>query len=129
MYIEKTLPDKAVKFGARMIKLHQSLMKEHNEPVVSEQIIEDTMCIGIFIHEAQLRSHNEEVVSILKSALDRAAAAEYWISLLFTSGYIGKVLLQSLTEDCKEIQQLIQNCIFAAEADETSLPVKLNKGN
>ncbi len=129
MYIEKTLPDKAVKFGARMIKLHQSLMKEHNEPVVSEQIIEDTMCIGIFIHEAQLRSHSEEVASILKSALDRAAAAEYWISLLFTSGYIGKVLLQSLTEDCKEIQQLIQNCIFAAEADETSLPVKLNKGN
>ena len=129
MHVEKTLPDKAVKFAARVLKLHLSLMKECNEPVISEQFIQDTVEIGIHIHEAQLRRNSGEIAEILTMALDKAAAVEYWINLLFSAGYIGKVLLQSLTEECKEMQQILQNSIVAAKANELTPPVNLGKGS
>ena len=49
---ENLLIDKSIAFAARIVKLHQHLIKDKKETVISKQIVRSGTSIGANINEA-----------------------------------------------------------------------------
>jgi len=115
MYMDNALLEKSLKFAARIVKLHLSLVNEKREPVISEQIIHSATSIGVLINEANCDINKKNYIPKLEEALEFAAETEYWLRLLILTGYIGEVHGQTIISDCDEIQQMLTNAINSAE--------------
>ena len=104
---ENLLLDKSIAFAARIIKLHQHLVKNKRESVISKQIVRSGTSIGANISEANCGQSKADFVSKMHIALKEAAETEYWIRLLNMSEYIDDKTSNSLLNDCLEIKRIL----------------------
>lgn len=112
---ENPLIDKSVAFAARIVKLHQHLIKCKKETVISKQIVRSGTSIGANINEANYGQSKADFVSKMHIALKETAETEYWIKLLNMSGYIDDKLSKSLLDDCLEIKRILIASINTAK--------------
>ena len=104
---ENLLIDKSIAFAARIIKLHQYLIKNKKETVISKQIIRSGTSIGANINEANYGQSVADFISKMHIALKETAETEYWIKLLYMSEYIDDKISSSLLNDCLEIKKIL----------------------
>lgn len=116
---ENLLIDKSVAFAARIVKLHQHLLKVKKEVIISKQIVRSGTSIGANINEANYGQSKADFVSKMHIALKETAETEYWLKLLHMSGYIDDKMCDSLLEDCLEIKRILIASINTAKC---SLP-------
>ena len=112
---ENLLLDKSIAFAARIIKLHQHLVKNKRESVISKQIVRSGTSIGANISEANYGQSKADFVSKMHIALKEAAETEYWIRLLNMSEYIDDKISSSLLDDCLEIKRILIASINTAK--------------
>ena len=112
---ENLLLDKSIAFAARIIKLHQHLVKNKRESVISKQIVRSGTSIGANISEANYGQSKADFVSKMHIALKEAAETEYWIRLLNMSEYIDDKTSNSLLNDCLEIKRILIASINTAK--------------
>lgn len=112
---ENILIDKSVLFATRIVKLHQYLIKNKKESVISKQIVRSGTSIGANINEANYGQSKADFVSKLHIALKEAAETEYWLKLLTMAQYISEDMGQSLLDDCLEIKRLLVSSINTAK--------------
>ena len=112
---ENLLIDKSVAFAARIVKLHQHLLKVKKEVIVSKQIVRSGTSIGANINEANYGQSKADFVSKMHIALKETAETEYWLKLLHMSGYIDDKMCDSLLEDCLEIKRILIASINTAK--------------
>lgn len=115
---ENLLIDKSIAFAARIVKLHQYLLKNKKETVISKQIIRSGTSIGANINEANYGQSKADFISKMHIALKETAETEYWIKLLYMSEYIDKKLSKSLLNDCLEIKRILIASINTAKKKE-----------
>ncbi len=115
MYEKNLLLDKSIVFAARIIKLHQHLVKNKRESVISKQIVRSGTSIGANISEANYGQSKADFVSKMHIALKEAAETEYWIRLLNMSEYIDDKTSNSLLNDCLEIKRILIASINTAK--------------
>ena len=104
---ENILIDKSIAFAARIIKLHQYLIKTKKETIISKQIVRSGTSIGANINEANYGQSKADFVSKMHIALKETAETEYWLNLLTMSEYITEDMGQSLLKDCLEIKRML----------------------
>ena len=104
---ENILIDKSIAFAARIIKLHQHLIKTKKETIISKQIVRSGTSIGANINEANYGQSKADFVSKMHIALKETAETEYWLKLLTMSEYITEDMGQSLLKDCLEIKRML----------------------
>ena len=114
---ENALIDKSVMFAARIIKLHQHLIKLKKETTISKQIVRSGTSIGANINEANYGQSKADFISKLHIALKETAETEYWLKLLQLSGYIEENLASSLMGDCLELKRLLVSSINTAKTN------------
>ncbi len=102
---ENLLIDKSIAFAARIVKLHQHLIKNKRETVISKQIIRSGTSIGANINEANYGQSKTDFISKMHIALKETAETEYWLKLLYMSEYIDDKMSKSLLDDCLEIKK------------------------
>lgn len=107
--------DKSVAFAARIVKLHQHLLKVKKEVIISKQIVRSGTSIGANINEANYGQSKADFVSKMHIALKETAETEYWLKLLHMSGYIDDKMCDSLLEDCLEIKRILIASINTAK--------------
>lgn len=112
---ENLLIDKSVAFAARIVKLHQHLLKVKKEVIISKQIVRSGTSIGANINEANYGQSKADFVSKMHIALKETAETEYWLKLLHMSGYIDDKMCVSLLEDCLEIKRILIASINTAK--------------
>lgn len=103
--------DKSFAFALRIVKLNRYLVEQKNEFVLSKQILRSGTAIGALVREAEQAESKADLVHKLTIALKEANETEYWIELLFQSGYITENSYQSLHKDLEELLKLLTSII------------------
>ena len=104
---ENPLLDKSLKFAARIVKLHNYLIKEKHENIISKQIIRSATSIGANANEAIYGQSKADFLAKLHISLKETAETEYWLRLLILSDYITETEGESLIDDCLEIKRIL----------------------
>lgn len=101
------IADKSKQFALRIIKLYQYLIGEKREFVLSKQILRSGTSIGANVREAERGQSRADFYAKLNISLKEASETEYWIELLYESGYIDKLQFESIYKDCQEIISIL----------------------
>ncbi len=114
---ENLLIDKSIAFAARIIKLHQYLIKSKKETIISKQIVRSGTSIGANINEANYGQSKADFISKMYIALKETAETEYWLKLLAMSEYITEDMGKSLLDDCLDIKRILVASINTAKGN------------
>ena len=74
---------------------------------MSRQLLRCGTSIGANVAEAEHAQSRADFCSKLNIALKEAAETDYWLRLLYESGYLNNAEFQSIFVDCKEIEKLL----------------------
>ena len=115
---ENALIDKSIVFAARIIKLHNYLIKTKKETIISKQIVRSGTRIGANINEGNYGQSRADFIAKMHIALKETAETEYWLKLLVMSEYISAKEGQSLLNDCLQIKRMLISSINTAKNNE-----------
>lgn len=107
MKTENVILNKSKIFALRIIKLYNYLREQQREFVLSKQILKSGTSIGANIREAVRGQSKADFYAKMNISLKEASETEYWLELLFESGYISKKQFDSIYEDCQEIIRIL----------------------
>ena len=113
---DNILIDKSVAFAVRIVKLHQYLIKNKKESIISKQIVRSGTSIGANINEANYGQSKADFISKMHIALKETAETEYWLKLLTQSEYITTDMGDSLLHDCTELKRILIASINTAKS-------------
>lgn len=105
---------KSKAFALRVIKLYEYLQKKKKEFVISKQIVRSGTSIGANAKEASLAQSKPAFIAKMNISLAECGETEYWLELLYESGYIEKVAFDSLYKDNKELLKMLTSIIKSA---------------
>ena len=112
---ENVLLEKSLLFSARIVKLHNYLVKERREHIISKQIIRSATSIGANANEAVYGVSKADFIAKLQISLKETAETEYWLKLLMLSEYITEDEGKSLIADCLEIKKILVSTLNTAK--------------
>ena len=112
---ENVIVDKSLDFAVRVVNLRKFLVKEHNEYVMSKQLLRCGTSIGANVAEAQQAQSTADFISKLTIALKEASETNYWLRLLNATKYITNTEFSSLIADCREIEKLLTSIIKSSK--------------
>ncbi len=98
---------KSKAFALRVINLNKFLCNEKKEYVLSKQLLKSGTSIGANVKEAIRGQSKADFYSKMNIALKEASETEYWLELLFESGYINEPEFNSIYTDCQELIKIL----------------------
>ena len=104
---ENAIKNKSKKFAVRIVRLYQYLESERKEYVLSKQILRSGTSIGANVHEALQGQSKADFTAKMSIALKEAAETEYWLELLFETGYLGEDEYKGIRSDCVEVAKML----------------------
>ncbi|MCL2540699.1 MAG: four helix bundle protein [Firmicutes bacterium] len=108
------LVDKSKAFAIRAIKLYNYLKDSKQEFVISKQLLRSGTSVGANIAESRYAVSKLDFTNKLSIALKEANESEYWLELLYETGYIDKKEFDSIIIDIKELLKLLITSIKTA---------------
>ena len=110
---ESVVREKSKDFAIRIIKMYQYLNKDadHNEYVLSKQILRSGTSIGANVREALRGQSRSDFRAKMNIALKEASETEYWLELLNETGSISDESFQSIHDDCLEIIKILTKIV------------------
>ncbi len=109
---------KSKAFALRVINLNKYLCNEKKEYVLSKQLLKSGTSIGANVKEAIRGQSKADFYSKMNIALKEASETEYWLELLFESGYINETEFNSIYTDCQELIKILTS-ITKTQAQQT----------
>ena len=107
MEVKKTVKDISFPFAIRIVKLQQQLITEKREYILSRQVLRSGTAIGANIHEANYGFSRKDFLFKMSLALKEAYETEYWLKLLYATGFIKKSLFESIMKDCVDLKRML----------------------
>ena len=98
---------KGKKFAIRIVKLYQHLRYTKKEYTLADQLLRAGTSIGANICEAVRGFSKADFSYKMNTALKEAHETQYWLELLYETGYINKVEFDSIYSDCTELSKLL----------------------
>ena len=108
------LAELSLNFGVEIMRLSQRLVRQ-NEYVASNQICKSGTSIGANIREAQYAHGTADFIAKLQIALKEANETDYWLELLYKTGYITESSYKSLDSACASIRVMLIASIKTAK--------------
>lgn len=99
--------DKSKAFALRIIKLYQYLCEQKHERVLSRQLLRCGTSIGANAKESAFAQSKADFTAKMFIAQKECAETEYWLELLYESGFIDKREFAVVYADCQELMRLI----------------------
>ena len=100
---ENASVDKSFAFAVRIVKLYKYLISEHNEYVLSKQLLRCGTSIGANVAEAQRGQSKADFTAKMSIALKEANETEYWLKLLYSTEYLSHSQYNSMNADIQEL--------------------------
>lgn len=102
---------KSFEFALRIVNICRVLVDEKQEYVLSKQVLRSGTAIGALIREAEHAESKKDFIHKLAIALKEANETEYWLDLLYQSGYLPNEDFQQLSNSNKELLRLLISII------------------
>ncbi len=103
--------DKSFSFSLEIIDIHRMLNQKFHCYDLSRQLLRSGTSIGANIEEAQGAQSKKDFIAKFHIALKEARETDYWLRLLFQSGYLRVDEAKRLIKECKEIIRIINSII------------------
>jgi four helix bundle protein len=84
---------------------------------MSKQLLRSGTSIGANIKEADHAESKADFIHKLSISLKEANESEYWIELLYKSGYIEEIHFNSLQTDIEELLKLLTTIIKSSKSN------------
>ena len=116
------LREKSFALALRIVKLNQYLTNEKKEYILSKQILRSGTNPGAMVREAKHAESSLDFIHKLSIALKETNETEYWLELLYRSGYVNEIEFNSLFKDVEEIGKILTSSI---KTKKTKLATKI----
>ena len=98
-------------FAKEIVMLCRDIKEEKREAVLTNQLLRCGTSIGANIYEAQYAQGSKDFVSKLEIALKECYETEYWMELLFETGYLAESKFKPLQQMCGAIRRMLISSI------------------
>jgi four helix bundle protein len=111
MMTDNITQDKSYCFAIRIVKAYRYLTTEQKEFVLSKQLLRSGTAIGALVREGVHAQSRPDFLNKMNIALKEAYETEYWISLLYDTGYLSDEMYQSIHKDSVELVKLLSSTV------------------
>ena len=109
MKTENIIVDKSKAFALRIINLYKYLCKEKREFILSKQVLRSGTSVGANVKEAIRAQSKADFYAKMNIALKEISETEYWLELIYESGYMEEKHFKNIYEDCREIIKILMS--------------------
>ena len=109
--MKSIVADKSKKFAVRIVKLYQYLSEEKREFVLSKQLLRSGTSVGANVREALQGQSKADFTAKMSISLKEIKETEYWLELLFETGYFSREQYESIAQDCDEIAKMLTSIV------------------
>ena len=109
------LRDKSKELAKQIVYLCRDIKANMKESVLTNQLLRSGTSIGANIHEAQYAQGTKDFISKLEIAQKECYETEYWMELLFETGYIQENVYKPLQNQCGQIRRMLISSITTAK--------------
>ncbi|MBQ7346716.1 MAG: four helix bundle protein [Clostridia bacterium] len=86
--------------------------------LLTNQLLRSGTSVGANIHEAQYAQGTKDFISKLQIAQKECYETEYWLELLFETGYIPKAVYKPLQNQCGQIRRMLISSLNTIKANQ-----------
>ena len=108
---DSILRDKSKDFAKQIVILCRDIKQNHHDSVLTNQLLRSGTSIGANIHEAQYAQGTKDFISKFEISLKEVYETEYWLELLFETGYISEETYKAIQNDCGAIRRMLISSI------------------
>ncbi|MBR3076879.1 MAG: four helix bundle protein [Oscillospiraceae bacterium] len=108
---DSVLRDKSKEFAKQIVILCRTIKQEHRESVLTNQLLRSGTSIGANIHEAQYAQGTKDFILKFEIALKETFETEYWLELLYETGYLEEQTYSSIQNSCGAIRCMLISSI------------------
>ena len=108
---DSILRDKSKEFAKQIVLLCKTIKQEHRESVLTNQLLRSGTSIGANIHEAQYAQGTKDFISKFEIALKEVYETEYWLELLFETGFMDEQTYKPIQNNCGAIRRMLISTI------------------
>lgn len=101
------LRGKSKEFAKDIIAMCKKVNSTKVESVLTNQLLRSGTSVGANIYEAQYAQSKLDFISKFEIALKECYESEYWLELLYETGYIGESEFKKFINSCKAIRHLL----------------------
>lgn len=113
---ESVLRNKSKEFAKTIVFVCRDIKSNQRETILTNQLLRSATSVGANIHEANYAQGKADFISKLEIALKECYESEYWLELLYETGYLDEKDYQRMRTDCGSIRRLlIASCKTAKE--------------
>ncbi len=109
------IKEKSFRFAVEIVSLYKVLV-EKKEFVLSKQIVRSGTSIGANIREAEHAQSKADFINKLSISLKEANETEYWLDLLFETGYLNEDEFQKIKVKNIELLKLLISIINTSKS-------------
>ena len=109
--------EKSLDLAIRIVRLYKFLREEKKEFVMSKQLLRSGTSIGANVREAVYGQSRGDFVSKMSVSLKEASETEYWLELLYKTGYLTEEEYKSIITDCGETAKLLTAIVKSSRND------------
>ena len=110
------IADKSFEFAIRIVNLYKFLTNEKKEYELAKQLLRSGTSIGANVAESLKGQSRADFNSKLNIALKEANETEYWIRLLYKTGYLNDIEYESIWSDVNDIISILVSIIKKTNA-------------
>ncbi len=114
---ESILRNRSKEFAKQIVILCRETKAAHHESVLTNQLLRSGTSVGANLHEAQYAQGIKDFISKLEIALKECYESEYWLELLFETGYICEEQYKALKNTGGAIRRMLISSITTAKAN------------
>lgn len=103
---------KSFDFAVRVAKLCQFVSKNHNEYVLTRQLLKSGTSIGANIRESTNAESTAEFIHKLAISQKECDETLYWLELMKADGYLKDAEFESMSKDCTELLKILRSIIL-----------------
>ncbi|MBR5232220.1 MAG: four helix bundle protein [Clostridia bacterium] len=116
---QSILRDKSKELAKQIVFLCREIKKEHKETVLTNQLLRSGTSVGANLHEAQYAQGTKDFISKLEIAQKECHETEYWLELLFETGYIPQEKYKALQNTCGTIRRMLIASLNTIKGNQT----------
>jgi four helix bundle protein len=98
-------------FALEIVAIYKSLTTNQKEYILSKQLLRSGTAIGALIRESEQAQSRADFVHKLSISLKEANETDYWIELLFQSGYLKNENYKKLKKQIVSLNKLLISII------------------
>lgn len=113
--MDNVIVEKSKRFAVDIVCLYKELVNEQKKFVLSKQMLRAGTSVGANVKEAQNAQSKADFVSKMSVALKEADETEYWLELLFETGYIHESAYGKIRGKCVEIIKILTSIVKSSK--------------